>query len=423
MGPMLWPLQRRLSWQTFIILLVGLSTRIAASALQTVKGFSGSVGVLGDLLGVGWFIDFKIYYLAQVHSLLAGGVPYLTFGYWSMPGFVYLLAGGFLLGGYLGAGAVVFLSDALTGLVIYKIAKLRAPDSVALASALIYIILPLTVISEGYLWLDMQPMLLFILLGVYCLRTDRLFLSGLLIGAGVLMKQEAIPVLVVMLAFVAMSPGWRQRMKAFGSGLISLIALGLGPFLIVAPGNFINDVTFLPLFTATQIPSPITKAYDFTTINPVCSITANGVNMVVSGPASCLSEIPGGLAVARVEAILNSVYAPIALPLAVFVGILVVMFIRKRMVGVETVSSYAIALGFTLMTFHGIFGYYLIPVYALLLASVNDARGLLILTPLLVVSVLLGTRILLFGVFLTLIALIVYRVDAAKAVVGNVGKI
>jgi hypothetical protein len=30
---------------------------------------------------------------------------------------------------------------------------------------------------------------------------------------------------------------------------------------------------------------------------------------------------------------------------------------------------------------------------------------------------------LLFGVFLTLIALIVYRVDAAKAVVGNVGKI
>ena len=403
-------LRGKLSWQAVVILLVGLSTRIFLGAVQAIRGLHGAIGPLNYLYGVGWFSDFNIYYIAQVHSLLAGKIPYLGFGYWSMPGFVYLLSAGFLLGGYLGAGAIIFLSDGLTGVVIYKIARQHAKsDRTALAAALIYLMLPIVMVSEGYLWLDMQPMLLFMMLSVYYLYTDRPLLSGLLMGVAVLMKQEALAVLLVALLYMAASYNWAE-LKKFTLGSFSLIGIVAVPFLIIAQGNFIDAITFLSFLPAAPIVTPIQQSSNFTTFNALCSVGINGGIMGASGPASCLSKIPN-LGMLQFETIISLVYAPIAMALVVFVGSLLVFFSKKYAIPLGITSSYVIISVLALMTFHNLYGYYLVPVYALLLASVYDRADLLILTPLLVLSTFLGPSDLLFITLLTFVALIVRRIS------------
>jgi hypothetical protein len=350
--------------------------------------------------------------MSQVHSVLAGGIPYLTFGYWSMPGFVYLLTAGFLVGGYFGAGAIVFLSDALTGVVIYKIARIHVKSDVtAMGAALVYLLLPLVLASEGYMWLDMQPMLLFMVLSFYYMYDNKFLVSGIFMGAAVLMKQEAIPVILVMMLFIWMtSPGWKQKLKEFSLGSFSLIGSGVAPFLILTPGNFLNSISFLSFFPSTPIQTGPQPIYHFVNATSLCSVIVNGA-VTVTGPASCLANITSSTFIIQIEVLLNAIAIPIIIPLAVFGGVLSVVFTKKHIVRLEVTCGYIITTVLAFMTFHAMFGYYFIPVYAVLLASVRDTWDLVILAPMLVASTFFAPPALVLVIYITIIMLIVHGIS------------
>ena len=108
--------QRISSKQLFLVLLViaGIARAIVAS-LQVAQGIEGN-----------WFFlvkwrDFYGVYGSFFSSLNRGLLPYLNFGYWYTPFFLYVLYAFYLLGGIHFASIPILATDAATAPLVYLI--------------------------------------------------------------------------------------------------------------------------------------------------------------------------------------------------------------------------------------------------------------------------------------------------------------
>jgi hypothetical protein len=333
--------------------------------------------------------DFYSIYVGELTSLAQGSLSYATFFTYT-PLFLYTLYPFFRLGGSSFASIPILLADAVTAPLVYLNARTFTRNKVAIAAGLSYALSPMMLIMEGYLWLSNQPMFFFMILALYFLRQDKPVLSSLSIGIAIMFKQEAsfiLPAYAVMYLNRYRKSAWKGI--AVFISTISFVSL---PFLLSTPLSYFDAVSygllgkFLPLAEATSS-SHIANSGS-TTLS--YSTSASACRLISSGGATSVASCQYGL-VTYVQnfprivlgwiTILNWASGIILVPLLIMVGILL-FFSRRRNNFFELACAYSLITLLSLFSFlvHGLFTYYFIPVYGILLASCKDFRAVLIST-------------------------------------------
>ena len=151
-----------------ILLVVAASARAAVALLQMDQGIHG----FRWLLLTKWN-DFYGFSGSTFVSLHQGLLPYLNFGYWYPPLFLYFLYAFYLLGGIHLASVPILAADVATALIVYLLVSTTSTKRVAFIAGLLYALSPVALFIEGYLWLSSQPMTFFLLLALFLLRKDR----------------------------------------------------------------------------------------------------------------------------------------------------------------------------------------------------------------------------------------------------------
>lgn len=161
-------------------------------------------------------IDETDYTLAA-QSILNGGIPYRDFLIYQPPVIYYVYALGFLLSGGVNLWAVHILTILFvvgTVIALYKLIKsLTGSEKGALAAALFYAVYSTTFIPQDMLAANCEVLMMFPLtLAVYFLHRGiksstwhQYFLSGLMIGLGVLTKYQGGIVLLAALTYLFIS--------------------------------------------------------------------------------------------------------------------------------------------------------------------------------------------------------------------------
>jgi hypothetical protein len=325
------------------------------------------------LPGPNMWVDFRIY-LGDLGLIAQGYLPYRDFSFNYGPLYLYSMLPFYEVSPYL-AAVPTLIADAITSVLIYSVSKSIVDHRLAIASSLAYAISPFMVINEGYLWMSSQPMTMFIISAIYFMRSNRPLAGLLSIAIAALFKQEAIFILPVFLIAYARRFGWKVAYGlAAGSG--TLLA-GVAPFLILAPkafiyslmyGNFINfgpaEASQLPRNLANFLPSSFNGA-------PICQITTlpGQFTGTVCGNIVNTTQFLNSIAFARVEQ-----FVLFLEPFLLILFALSFLAIRRSPVLLEFSSAYSILIFLFLFStlVHGLYSYYMIPVYAILAASITD---------------------------------------------------
>ena len=213
-----------------VTLLFGIAA-LSRTVVALLQIFSGIKSVPASPLGA--WSDFYSIYGIDLHSLSSGLLPYKDFGYWYPPLFLYVLYMFYVIGGLHAASIPVILADSATAPLIYSLAAFSAGKRVAFASGLLYALLPVALVEEGYLWLSSQPMTLLLLLSIYLLLRNYPILSSLILAVSILFKQEAVFILPVYVFWYAFR-GRSKMKKGFTVFVFSLFLASL-PFLVISP--------------------------------------------------------------------------------------------------------------------------------------------------------------------------------------------
>lgn len=309
---------------------------------------------------------------------------YRDFAYSYTPLFLYSMLPFYELAGGYAAWIPIVLADAFTAPVVYLIVRRFSAERIALFAGLAYAFSPVALVNEGYLWLSSQPMTLFMLLSILLLISERPVLSAAALGVAVLFKQEALFVLPVCLIFMAVK--YRRSLLKAGSAFVLIVIGGLSPFLILAPKAVLNHIAYWLPFNPGKSEPAVVLPPSGSSIPQNCSTTLF--------PSLHLGAICGNIVdfpslswyagIGRVNAVAGFV-APFLLVLFA-VGLVAV---RRSPNILEMASAYSLIAGFFVFSHlvHGVFGYYFIPVYALILASATSSRSLAVAF----VSVVLAT--------------------------------
>jgi hypothetical protein len=341
------------------------------------------------------FSDFYGYYLQQLALLSHGFLPYRDFPYAYPPLFLYVLYPFYLLGPKI-ASIPIILSDALTAPLIYMIARRGASENSAIASALVYVLSPFFFVYVGMAWLSEQPMLFFLILSVYLLQSEKRYSSALAFGVAILFKQDALLAFPAYFFWMIRKSGLWQGLRALSLTALTILGVSL-PFLLLTPVGYISSVSLgrffagfkylMPLpnpnsngvsiiggisFTSSNLALPILSCsnlvYNIFELSRVCVGGVSGqtiTNWVSIGPTSAASVLF------------------ILISLALLVPLLPELFVvpkRARFPFSFAVSFMALLV--PLFLFHQIetYKYYLVPTYALLIASSTDWVSLVIAT-------------------------------------------
>jgi len=327
--------------------------------------------------------DFYYYYVNQLSELAKGLLPYRDFAYSYTPLFLYGLYPFYLAGGQYAASIPIIVADSATALVIYLIVKEWAADDTAILAGIGYCILPLALIYEGYLWLSSQPMTLFMMLGAYLAAKDRQLSSAVSIGIAGLFKQEALFILPAYVLFQTRKIG-TKLWKAVAL-LAGTLLLGSLPFLILAPQQYLSEVSFgLASFGAPY--SPLNPAAVGSTVSlsgpPSTSTNFATITLTLIGThVGCTYSYmtPPNLLLSFTMTFLDKLGQWVLLPLLLLVGVSLYANARRSSIIQETTSAYSIIAFLTLFSY--IFApahrYYLVPVYALILASSRNKKSVI----------------------------------------------
>ncbi|MBI3023894.1 MAG: glycosyltransferase family 39 protein [Thaumarchaeota archaeon] len=335
--------------------------------------------------------DFHGVYGSQLGLLHAGLLPYRDFPYSYTPLFLYSLLPFYSIGGVNAAAIPIVLADAATAAVIYFIVREMASNKIAFLAGLAYALSPFMLLYEGYLWLGSQPMTLFLMASIYLLRRDKTILSSFALAIAVLMKQDALFVLPVYIGWQL----WKYGVSASKSivTLVLVILAGSLPFAISSPEDFLALVSYNLL--AKYTPNTTSAGVIPTSLNPsleaftqLCSSAS-----VVQGIGILACSIPGsGYSYQPMEAAESIIYwisSYVRIPLLLLIAPAVYVSRRRNYV-IEVASAYSFT-GFLILfsvLVHPLFRYYLVPVYALLLASARSRASLIVVTGVQLISIL-----------------------------------
>lgn len=308
--------------------------------------------------------------MVQLKYLSEGYLLYRDVQYNSPPLFLYSMLPFYNLGGTTAAIVPIVLADALTAPVIYLIVQKVSSEKVALLAGLAYAFAPVALVNEGYLWLTSQPMTLFILLSMLLLKKDRPALGAGALAIAALFNQEALFILPVVVIYMI-----KSKISLFKpGGLFALTFLGgLSPFMILAPSATLGHLLFFPVNLGPPEPSrlhPGTPSAVVSIPQP-CSYTVvpHVYSGTFCGDIANFKAYAWFLEVSRIDA-MAAFIAPLLF--LVFAGGLIA--IRRSPNILEMACAYSIIGGLFVFSavLHTSLGYYFVPVYALILASVTS---------------------------------------------------
>jgi len=359
--------------EPLIVFVVALVARVLLSAWQVQFGLSG----LPSLFSPNSWADFYGAYAPWLHLVSQGSVPYRDFtSYTYTPLFLYLLYPFYALGGSHAASIPIVLSDAATAALVYQIGRKLVSGRVPLAAGLAYAVCPFALFYEGYLWLSSQPMTFLMVLAVYLLREDRPIYSSFAMALAILVKQEALFLLPVYLAWLVT----RFRSSALRGLLVLSLTLFIVslPFLIVYPIGYLQSLDYLnPSTPAANV--CVNQIVNATTV-AVCGGTTTAPSWLTLPPAGAgvavvqSSGFPVEYVINRISTLVNPLLFILAIP-AMFVS-------RNRRNSLELFSAYSLVgslIAFSLIT-HISLSYHYIPVYALLFAASSTRKSLAVAT-------------------------------------------
>ena len=198
-----------------------------------------------DVTKIGVYDDFYGIYLIWINLLGRGLIPYVNGAFPLLhypPLFLYSLYLGYLAGGVIGAGMIITVSDCASAVMIYLIAKELSSDAnVAKLTGLAYALLPLALLTEGISLLSLEPMTFFILLSIYFLHKNRLLYSAILLAVAVCFRQEALFLLIVYLPMLYEKP---SSMLLPAAAFLLIVALVSAPFLAINAQQYISEVLY-----------------------------------------------------------------------------------------------------------------------------------------------------------------------------------
>lgn len=358
-----------LNKQILGIFVVALFVRLLVSAVKLAHGIWGP-----PLLELETFNDFNVIYVAQLHYLSQGYLPYRDFAYNYPPLFLYVLYPFYALAGATLAWVPIVLSDAGSAALIYLILRYYAGGRVALGAGLVYALSPFMVLYEGYLWFSSEPMVFFVLLSFRLLQVRRVSLAAICFGIAVLFKQDALFLFPGYLAAL-----WYTHPRQIGRGVLttSVVALiGCAPFLILAPSQFLTYISFSGLaavgvpYVPPTISAPASTLTTAASIAPgTCATFSLGALSSICAPSASQSLLSGWIT--AFFGALTAIGSFLVLPLALLAGVALYM-VRGKRGFVFLLGAYSSTLVFVLFaaTVHPAFyRYYFLGVYSLLLAA------------------------------------------------------
>jgi len=369
----------------------------------------------GTLVNLG---DFYFVYVKQLSYLAQGYIPYRDIPYSSTPLFIYALYPFYLLGGASAASIPIIVSDALSSVFVFLIARRIARERVAIAAGLAYALSPIALFFEGYLWLNSEPVLLFVLVGIYSLQLGKPSVSALALGLAVLFNQDALFVLPPVLVFYVA----KRRAGDLRSLLLLVLTVAVGslPFLLAFPIQYVKSVSYGLLGSFSQTLQ----------LNPVSSLTgpavypANQVSCyfavhLAKMIGTCTSFVDGRIVTSWTQG-LNpigylSVFSDLLGPLVIAslaVLLLPAVFVARKWQNFYLLASaYSSIVFLALFSFevHPVYRYYLLIAYALLLCCSTNWRTISVPILSMILSVFTPEgnfqMILILGALLALIAL------------------
>ncbi len=353
--------------EALAIFAIALAARLLMSTLRLVHGVWGP-----PVLQLEIFNDYGGIYVSQLQQISQGLLPYRDFAYNYPPLFLYSLYPFYALGGAALAWLPIVLSDAGSAVVIYLLLRRYADRNIAIAGGLVYALSPFMLLYEGYLWFSSEPMVFFLLLSFYLMQTRKVLTAAVCFGVAVLFKQDALFLLPAYLAAM-WSARPRQISKWFGTASLTVLA-GCTPFLILAPSQFLVEVSFsvleklgLPALSYVPTGSGLISA---TSIAPGSCATF-GTSALTSICGTVVTQSAVASSVGSFYVILNEVGGFVLLPFALLVGV-ALFSVRKERGFVFLMGAYSSVVVFVLfaLTIHpGFYRYYFLIVYSMLLAA------------------------------------------------------
>lgn len=393
--------RRWITRETVLLFAIALAVRSVASIVLLFYGSNGVPGIPLPTEG-----DFYAAYVHWLGFVQRGLLPYRDFTTYKLPPlFLYTLYPFFVAGGAQAAAIPIVVSDALTAVVLYLIVKRRAANWIGFAAGLAYALSPLVLYYEGFLWLSSQPMTFFIISAVYLLNEDKPTLSAAALAVAVMFKQEALFVLPAFLLVYA--EGYRRRaLKGVLVFVAILVAVSL-PFLVLAPTDYIGSINYYPIQNIINLGPP--EPAHLLASGAAGSIPSNSSSLPPSFPDSCATIVPQnqsagsscGTTYTLTIDVGYLIMQRLSLAASYIVPLLLVLFAPVAFVVRRAPNFLQIVCAYSCLAFLLVYqslvapslAYYFVPVYALILASVTDARILAVGVAAAVLSFPIGAAI------------------------------
>jgi hypothetical protein len=264
---------------------------------------------------------------------------------------------------------------------VYLTVKGRASVNVAFLAGLVYVVSPMFLVNEGYLWLSSQPLTFFLIGSFYFYSRRKPLASILMLSLAIMSKQEAVflvPPFLVAYAWI-----YRGRaVKYIGAGVAMVTAIS-APFLLTTPRDFIYSMTYAVVriqpLEPSRLPVQNVSSASTSALSALCTLTVipHVYTGTLCGPVTNLSLFIQFLEVAR----LNSFMFFIS-PILFVVLAAGIVAIRKSKILLDVVCIFALLGGLLLFSYvvHSLFAYYFVPVYALLLLTCRRGGTLIAIT-------------------------------------------
>lgn len=188
--------------------------------------------------------------------LIHGDLPYSSFLFLHPPGISILMAPIAAVGIIAGSSTALMLARVVTLLVVIanavlvaSVVRQRGPVA-SLTAGVLFALFPLAINATHTLMLAPYTLLFCLIGSVVLFRSGeiasprRIILAGIMFGIACIVELAAIPVALAAVAVVAVVRG-KSALRLAASTLGTFVVLG-SPFVVVAPGRFIDDVVIAP---------------------------------------------------------------------------------------------------------------------------------------------------------------------------------
>jgi hypothetical protein len=358
---------------TFLIFASSLGIRLAVSTFQITHG----INEISWLPTLTMWSDFYGYYVHQLAYIRSGLIPYRDFGYSYTPLFLYILYPFYAVGGSYFASFPIVIADSATGPLLYLILRRSVPEKIAILGGLSYGLSLFAIVYEGYLWLSSQPMTLFILIGVYFASQNKNTRSSLLLTLAAMTKQEAFFIFPVYLKR-CLQRHRSESVRILGAiaGVISVVSL---PFLILSGTTYLAAISYgaTGILSGNPAGSTLASGNGLSGNNINCTSVTLTLLGTHSGCSYFFISYPHPL-LTYVFDFLNFISQWTLVPLLAITAVVLYLSRDKQFIS-EIAGAFLIIVFLTLFAhfINPVHRYYLIPAYALLIASCRNMRSIL----------------------------------------------